>query len=178
MSPWKVTRDVNLYFVTTTVVRWQAVFTTPASCNILIQSLKHCIAHKGLHLHGFVIMPTHAHYMLSTGDNLCLSDVMRDFNTHTSREITNLLKAERRSRLLWTFRQAALGDRRGNDFKVWQSGFHPIAITSDRFYWQKLEYIHNNPVREGLVQQAEQWEYSSARNYILGDHSLIEVGFL
>ena len=39
----------------------------------------------------------------------------------------------------------------------------------------KLEYIHNNPVQAGLVASPEEYKYSSARNYILGDHSIIEI---
>lgn len=178
MSPWKVIPEVNLYFATTTIVAWRPVFTSPTYCNILIAGLKHCIENKGLHLHGYVIMPTHAHYILSTNHGICLSDVMRDFNTHTSREITGLLTSEKRDSMLRVFRRAAVEDRRGNNFKVWQTGFHPIYIISDEFHWKKLDYIHYNPVRAGLVGQPEQWEYSSARNYILGDHSIIEVEFL
>jgi len=178
MSPWKVIPDVNLYFVTTTIVRWQPVFTPPAYRDILIDGLKHCIANKGLHLHGYVIMLTHAHYILSTNHGICLSGVMRDFNTHTSREITDLLMREKRNSMLRVFHKAAVEDRRGNNFKVWQTGFHPIYIVSDRFYWEKLDYIHYNPVRAGLVAQPEQWIYSSARNYILGDNTIIEIEFL
>jgi len=102
---------------------------------------------------------------------------MRDFNTHTSRIITELLKAERRDSMLRVFRKAAIEDARGNQFKVWQPGFHPIYIISDYFFSEKLDYIHYNPVRKGFVKQPEEWEYSSARNYILGDHSIIMVEF-
>lgn len=150
----------------------------PAYCNFLIDGLKYCITHKGLHLHGYVIMPTHAHYMMSTDNGKCLSDIMRDFNTHTSRKISALLLAERKSSMVRTFREAAMSDERENRFKVWQRGFHPIAIESDWFYEEKLNYIHNNPVRAGLVELPEQWEYSSARNYILGDHSTIDIEVL
>ncbi|MBF8294452.1 MAG: transposase [Bacteroidetes bacterium] len=178
MSGWRVTPDVNLYFATTTVVRWRPVFSSPAYCNILIDGLKHCITNKELHLHAYVVMPTHAHYIMSTDEGKNLSNVMRDFNTHTSREITALLLTERKSSTVRTFCEAAMEDDRGNRFKVWQRGFHPIAIESDRFYEEKLDYIHNNPVTAGLVEAPEQWEYSSARNYILGDHSMIQIEFL
>lgn len=42
-------------------------------------------------------------------------------------------------------------------------------------FMAKLQYIHNNPVKAGLVESAEQFRYSSARNYVLGDHSVLEV---
>jgi putative transposase len=175
MHGWKVVPEVNTYFATSTIVNWRPVFTSPPYCDILVRSLKHCIDNKGLHLHAYVIMPTHVHYILSTDPGRCLSNIMRDLNTHTSREITRLLTAERKDGFLRSFCGAALEDDRGNKFKVWQKGFHPITIETDWFYEEKLDYIHNNPVRKGLVEIAEQWTYSSARNYLLNDSSIIEV---
>ena len=67
---------------------------------------------------------------------------------------------------------------RGNKYKVWQEGFHPIGIDTAKFFQEKLEYLHNNPVRKGFVEEPEQWRYSSARNYLLDDHSIITVEYL
>lgn len=100
---------------------------------------------------------------------------MRDFNTHTSREITTLLREDRKISILELFGQAAALDGRGNDYKVWQEGFHPIALETEDFVVQKLDYLHDNPVRKGYVEEPEHWKYSSARNYILNDHSVIQV---
>ena len=174
MSRWKVYPGVELYFVTTTIVEWQYVFTSSEYFEVVIDGLRHCVARKGLHLHAFVIMPNHAHYILSAGEGKNLSNVMRDFNTHTSREITRLLEVNNKS-LLVVFATAADEEGRGNKYKVWQEGFHPIALESDDFIQQKLNYLHNNPVRKGYVDLPEHWMYSSARSYILGDHSIIKV---
>ena len=175
VSQWKIIPGHHLYFVTTTIVEWQYVFTSIPYFEILIESLKHCIAHKGLHLHGYVIMSNHAHYLLSADPEKSLSDIMRDFNTHTSRQITALLKKEGKTNLLKVFKDAADAEGRGNDYKVWQEGFHPIAVETGHFVAQKLKYLHDNPVRKGYVDQPEHWRYSSARNYLLGDDSVIAV---
>ena len=175
MSQWKIIPGHHLYFVTTTIVEWQNVFTSVPYFEILIESLKYCIAHKGLHLHGYVIMLNHAHYILSTDEGKNLSDIMRDLNTYTSRKVTALLKEEGKSRLLQVFKEAAAFDGRGNEYKVWQEGFHPIAVETEHFAIQKLTYLHDNPVRKGYVDQPEHWRYSSARNYLLGDDSVIAV---
>jgi len=58
--------------------------------------------------------------------------------------------------------------------QVWQEGFHPQAITAEDMLRQKLEYIHYNPVRIGLVDRPEDWRYSSARNY-LGQDGVLEI---
>jgi REP element-mobilizing transposase RayT len=134
--------------------------------------------HKGLHVHGYIIMPNHVHYIFSTEEMINLSNVMRDFNTYTSRKITTLLKNERRHRDLMEFYKSAEFDGRGNIYKVWQEGFHPIAIESEKFFLEKLQYIHDNPVRKGFTERAEYWKYSSARNYIYDDHTVIKVDCL
>jgi putative transposase len=178
MSQWKIVPGVNLYYVTTTIVDWQYVFAGYPYFDVILDSLKFCVATKGLRLHAYVIMLNHAHYILSTDESKSLSDTMRDFNTHTSREITRLLEADSRLQLLAPFADAARQDGRGNKYKVWQDGYHPIALGTPSFTAQKLNYLHNNPVRKGYVDRPEQWRYSSARNYLLGDESLIEVELL
>jgi len=58
---------------------------------------------------------------------------------------------------------------------LWRYDNHPIVIESKKFFQQKLNYIHNNPVRKAYVVKQEDWLYSSARNYYLGDHSIIKI---
>ncbi len=56
--------------------------------------------------------------------------------------------------------------KKDSEYQVWQEGFHPQIITSEEVLKQKVEYIHNNPVRNGVVEEAEHWIYSSAKNYL------------
>ncbi len=49
--------------------------------------------------------------------------------------------------------------------QLWQEGSHPQIIETDAIAWQKVEYIHNNPVRRGYVDDPVHWRYSSARCY-------------
>lgn len=80
--------------------------------------------------------------------------------------------------MLALFRAAAIQEGRGNNHKVWQEGFHPIAIETGKFFQEKLNYLHENPVRKGFVERPEYWRYSSARNYLMDDHSIIQVDVL
>ncbi len=178
MSQWKVNPDTNLYFVTTTIVRWLNIFTSEPFFRIIIEDLNYCMSNKGLKLYGYVIMPNHVHYILSTSEGISLSEVMRDFNRHTSRKISEALKTNNNRDNLRLFAQTADFDGRGNIYKIWQEGFHPMAVESDKFFMEKLQYIHDNPVRKGFVEKVEHWKYSSARNYLNDDHSVIEVEFL
>ncbi|WP_242021812.1 hypothetical protein [Microcoleus sp. FACHB-831] len=63
------------------------------------------------------------------------------------------------------------------DYQVWQEGFHPQAILSEEMFIQKLEYIHNNPVRRGYIDDPAHWRYSSYRNY-MGQPGLLQVKLL
>ena len=49
--------------------------------------------------------------------------------------------------------------------QIWQEGVHPQIIESYEVAMQKIEYIHYNPVKKGLVEKPEYWKYSSASNY-------------
>ncbi len=121
-------------------------------------------------------MPNHIHTILSTKENL--SDIVRDFKQFTSRGITKALQEGEGNRLLKYFRKTARTAGRGNDFMVWQTGSLPISISGDSLFRQKLDYIHNNPVRKGYVDSPEHWIYSSARNYFLGDDSILPIDLI
>jgi len=56
-------------------------------------------------------------------------------------------------------------------YQVWQEGSHPEAIYTEKFAKQKIGYIHLNPVRAGMVKTADEWPYSSARAYLLGEET-------
>ncbi len=61
-----------------------------------------------------------------------------------------------------------------SEYQVWQEGSKPKQITTSKMMLQKLEYIHNNPVKRGYVEIPHHWLYSSARNYE-GLSNLMEV---
>ena len=165
------------YFCTDTIVGWQYVFTSREFFDIIIDSFKFCQKEKGLLVHAYVIMPNHVHTILSTQHGN-LPDIIRDYKRFTSKEITRLLLEQENNRLTQYFAGAAALADHGNDFKVWQTGSHPESLISGDFFMQKLNYIHNNPVRKGFVELPEHWLYSSARNYVLGDQSIIQIDIL
>jgi REP-associated tyrosine transposase len=177
MKPFSITKDIDYYFCTDTIVGWQSVFMSLPFFETIIESYRYCQTNKGLYIHGYVIMPNHLHSILSAANNN-LSDVLRDFKRFTSSKISDLLQETNNNRLLKYFSTAAERVGRGNDYKIWQSGSHPEAIVSTNFFLQKLSYIHSNPVRKGFVERPEYWLFSSARNYIVDDHSILKVDLI
>lgn len=159
--------DENLpYFCTLTVLDWTPIFLEARYIDPLIESLSFCRANKGLKLFALVVMPHHLHAIAAAED---LHAVMRDFKRFTSRTIHERLTVDGRSTVLDWLNQAAQRARRQRDeFSFWQDGFHPQAIASRSIWKQKLRYLHENPVRKGLVSSPQDWWYSSASWYAEG----------
>ena len=91
---------------------------------------------------------------------------MRDFKRFTSRTIHDRLKEDgRKSILRWLQWATEPARRHRGELGLWRDGFHPEAVYSPNVLEQKINYLHENPVRKGLVRRASQWWYSSAEFY-------------
>jgi REP element-mobilizing transposase RayT len=163
-SRYKVNDPHHAHFVTATVVEWLPVFTTAVCCDIIVRALEHCRAHKGLRIHGWVILDNHLHAILNAPD---LSAVLRDFKSYTARELLVQIKADGRD---WLLNQLAYyrAAHKATAHQLWQEGSHPQALLDDAMFQQKLEYLHNNPLKRGMVVSPEHWRYSSAHEGLGG----------
>lgn len=149
------------YFCTITVLDWLPVLVEARCVDPILDNLRFCRASKGLSVYAFVVMPNHMHLICSAGEQR--QAVMRDFKRFTSHQIHERLKSDGRATVLEWLRLATQRARRARDeLGLWQDGFHPQAIWSREVFLQKLDYLHANPCRKGLVQRPEQWWYSSA----------------
>ena len=170
-SRYHVYDKEHAHFVTSTTVAWLPIFTTASRCDVLVQSLGFCRVHKQLKIHGWVILDTHFHAILSSPD---LPQVMADLKRHTARRLLDLLKEEKAEWLLNQLRYHCASYKKENEYQVWQEGFHPQSIPTGEIMLQKLEYLHNNPVKRGLVASPEHWRYSSAHEWLPGAIQLLE----
>ena len=168
----------ELYFTTTTVVDWLDVFTRPRYKHIIVESLEYCQANKGLDIYAWVLMTNHLHMIVGTSGAASIGDVLRDFKKFTSKGVVKAIQEnEQESRQEWLlnrFRFRAANDKKITNFKFWQDDNYVETIISYDFYKQKLDYIHENPVRQEIVARAEDYLYSSARNYA-GMDGLLKV---
>jgi len=115
-----------------------------------------------LTLYGYVILENHLHLIASSPD---LSNEIGDFKSFTARRIIDYLESKGERTLLKLLRFFKAAHKLDRDYQVWQEGSHPEQIGNDDMMRQKLEYMHNNPVARGYVDEAVHWRYSSARNY-------------
>lgn len=174
MRRYRISSETMFYYSTCTITAWLPVFQDKRYFKLIIDSLNYCRENKGLFLLGYVIMPTHLHLITYNEKNTNLSNIMRDFKKYTSREIRELLKEDQRNNFLKIFKKSALRLKNHN-YRVWQDGFHPIALKSAKWFREKMNYMHENPVRKGFVEKPEHWKYSSARNWVLSDDSVITL---
>jgi len=166
---FKIRNKTGMHFLTFSVVCWVDVFTRQVYCDMVVESLKFCQENKGLLVHGWVIMSNHLHLLVSVpeGD---LSAVLRDFKRFTaSRILTYIEYNKRESRREWMmaiFRQKGQGNSRNKTCQFWQQDNHPFECIIPQLATQKLDYIHNNPVKAGMVRRPEDYRYSSADAYL------------
>ncbi len=171
-TKYKTFQNNQPYFITMTVVNWVSIFTTRTMFNIIIDSLQFLKSSSGLKIFAFVILDNHIHIIASSED---LSAIIRRHKSHTVRVlIDNLVKGNR----FYLLKQLEFGKKvykKDQKYQVWQDGFQPKLIQSNEIMMQKIEYIHNNPVKRGYVEKPAFWIYSSAKNYLTPKKSVLEV---
>jgi len=166
----KVVDKDKPHFITTTVTVWLKVFEEPTFANTIIQSLQFCQREKGLEIFAYCLMPDHLHMIARAPD---LPAAMRDFKKFTAKLITSKLEeTEHKMKWLHQFEKDGKRLKRIEKYKFWRDGFHPIELGNNDIIKQKMIYIHNNPVKAGIVKNQEDYWYSSARNYAELDYPL------
>ncbi|SDS05728.1 REP element-mobilizing transposase RayT [Mucilaginibacter mallensis] len=170
-----------IYYMTFTIVGWIDVFSRKSYRDIFIESLKYCQQHKGLHLHAYVMMSNHIHLIVSVDEGSSISDFVRDCKKFTAKrildDIENSTIESRKAWMLHEFKYYASRHSRNEKYQLWAHDNHFVELSSPAFTQQKIDYIHQNPVRAGLVYRAEDYVYSSASNYA-GIDQIIDVDCL
>jgi REP element-mobilizing transposase RayT len=150
------------------------LFTRPAFVIPLLDSLNFYRHKQSFKLLGYVVMPDHLHLILWPCGEATPADIMRDYKEFTSKRVIRQAEVEGREDWRQAFRQA--GEETGRSAnKVWQDSYWDENVYTEGFLRQKLNYLHRNPLRAGLVERPEDYPYSSYRNYALGEDWLIEI---
>jgi putative transposase len=170
-------KTTNAYFLTLTVVNWIDVFTRKNHRDTIIEALKYCQKEKGLILFAYVIMSNHIHMIANTNEPFQLKDTIRDFKKYTAKKIILQIESKPESRREWMlglFAYEAKSSKKHKFYRFWQEGNHAIELCNEKFVWDKINYIHYNPVKAGFVAKTQHWTYSSASNY-QDKESIIDV---
>ncbi|MGC4094655.1 MAG: transposase [Polyangiaceae bacterium] len=150
---YKVGEDAVPHFVTFTVVGWIDVFSRELYKIIFIESLQYCQQNKGMILHAWIIMTNHVHLVISSNSNK-LENIVRDMKKYTSKQILKAIQENtvesRKEWILNIFSYAGHGNKNNKEYQFWKQDYHPVTLNTGQKLKQRLDYLHENPVRSGL----------------------------
>ena len=164
----------HLYFVTATLAGWKALFVHSEYSEIPLQSLD-WLRRNGRHrLYAFVIMPTHVHFINKPVKPFTISHLIQQFGSFTAHELLKRLRTRGEGDLLAFFQSQQAEP--GKQHAFWQT-IQAKNVETPEFLWEKVEYVHNNPVAKkwALAEERADYRLSSACYYDRGVMPVIEV---
>jgi len=154
----------GLVFVTTTVIDWLPVFASPRIAELVARQLAQTAGQKGVSIVGYVVMPSHVHKLIGLHDIQSLSTFVQAFKSLTARRVREIGLSEYGRELF-----------RSGRFQLWKRRFDDVIITSEEQFRIKLNYVHENPVKAGLSENAVDWPFSSARSWLLDESGAVPI---
>ena len=152
--PWGLTRfqhSGQSHFVTFCCYHRRHLLTTDASRRIFESALERVRHGFRLQVYGYVVMPEHVHLLLSEPQRDTLADALKSLKQGVSRRL--IADAEH----------------------FWQKRYYDFNVRDYAQFVEKLRYIHPNPVKAGLCERPEDWEWSSFRHYATGGEGRVKI---
>jgi putative transposase len=178
---YKVRDQERPCFVTFATENWVDVFACQIYKDIIVESIKYCQTEKGLVLYAWCLMTNHIHLIVGRVKDEKIEEIIRDFKKYTSAQICKAIEKNnvesRKEWMLAIFRIAGRKSKKHSKYKFWQNEYYPVELSDNNMMDSKLDYIHENPVKEGIVEKPEDYIYSSARDYA-GIRGLLEITFM
>jgi REP element-mobilizing transposase RayT len=148
-------------FFTTTIFGWEKVFEDDKNKEIILDSLKFLVTERKIEVNAFVIMINHIHLIWQPLFGCTPSSIQASFMKFTANQLKNsLIKCGK----IEPFKV----NKFDRDCQIWKREPLSIELSNVSMFYQKLEYIHYNPVTAGLCERPEEYYYSSARYYLDG----------
>jgi len=104
-----------------------------------------------LEVYGYIVMPEHVHLLLSEPQQDTLAGALKSLKQGVSRRLI------------------------GDADHFWQKRYYDFNIRNYSQFVEKLRYIHRNPVKRGLCDRPEDWEWSSFGHYVTGAEGRVEI---
>ncbi|MCH7879405.1 MAG: transposase [candidate division Zixibacteria bacterium] len=153
-----------MVFVTTTVKKWTPVFANKRYGRLVVDMLREVLSRHQVSLAAYVLMPSHFHALMGFKEITQLPRMMQTFKSLSTRRLRPILSDELRK----VFEEDGA-------FRLWKPRFDDLVIWSDKQFKIKINYIHNNPVKAGLVGRSTEYIMSSSGDWILGEQGLISI---
>jgi putative transposase len=160
----------EIYFWTATINQWQRLLWPDDYKDVIISSLEYLTEQSKIDVFGFVIMPNHLHFIWKMLDVNGKETAQASFLKYTAHQFRNMLLANDKRNLV-SYRV----DAENKTHEFWQRDPLATPLYTRKVAYQKLDYIHYNPLAEHwkLVTDPCDYRYSSARYYETGDRSFL-----
>ena len=153
--PWGLKRfhqSHDLHFITFSCYRRKKKLNSPESRRMFERALERARRQYVFYICGYVVMPEHVHLLISEPDKRLLSTAIQSLKQGVTRRLA--LRAPE---------------------PFWQPRYYDFNVWSEKKRVEKLRYMHRNPVKRGLVEKPEDWEWSSFRHYFTGERGIVEI---
>ena len=142
--------------------------------NVFVNILGQVRSAYGFSIVGFVVMPEHVHLLITEPRRGTPSTVMQVLKQRVSRHLRRRKRksvSDAQMRLRFAGCQDTLA-------QFWQRRFHDFNVWSAKKRTEKLEYMHANPVKRGLVKDLRHWPWRSYAAYAGRGTALLYIDFL
>lgn len=143
------------HFLTFSCYHRLPLFHAAVTYDLFLTCLENMRVKFGLCVYGYVVMPEHVHLLVSEPKRETLADAMHYLKLSFSKRLRRNASIEKGP--------------------FWQARGHDRNVRDAEEFGVKLEYIHQNPVKRGLVTAAEHWKWSSFRHYAFHEVGLVEI---
>ena len=148
-------RSGETHFVTFSCYHRMPLLRSPLLCNIFLESLERTSQSYQFRVYGYVLMPEHAHLLVSEPKDELLAKAIQALKIAVAGRAKHY--------------------RIGEDGRVWQRRYFDHNVRSHESFETLLRYIHRNPVKRGLVENPEDWRWSSFRHYAMAEVGTVEI---
>ena len=185
----------HVHFVTSKVDHFIPLFLAHDLCRILLANIDFYRVKHNFKLLGYVIMPDHIHVLICPQADIAISKIMQDIKRYSAKQIFTCLAEQPTNwdelgGLVISFDKLKLASKTparhclqnlhvpklddfrvikprtsGQEHQLWQESFYDFNIYTEAKLKEKLDYIHSNPLKWKLVEDAFEYPYSSFRNY-------------
>lgn len=152
--PTRLTRfhhSGQTHFITFSCWHRRPNFADPATRPVFETALERIRRAFLLRVYGYVVMPDHVHLLLSEPRRDTLADSIKSLKQGVSRRLIRAAP------------------------HFWQKRYYDFNVHGDTKFYEKLRYIHRNPVKKELFARPEDWEWSSFRHYATGYEGTVEI---
>lgn len=156
---WKnIDTGPGYYHITATLTEWLPLLARDDIRQAVCHEIKLALGRFGASLNAFVIMPDHLHLVVSILEAGQLHDFLKCWRGRSARHIIDMLIRQNDLDSLAVMARHANG---GCSYALWKEQARALPLPTKAMLNQKIDYIHANPLRRGLVELPSEWPHSS-----------------